>query len=79
MRDENVKTPAPSSPAKENDFSALTNAGVDIKTGLKFCQNEESFYRTVLIEFVQVSKEKSADLQKAFDWCKRFIVSCSIA
>ena len=67
VRDENVKTPAPSSPAKENDFSALTNAGVDIKTGLKFCQNEESFYRTVLIEFVQVSKEKSADLQKAFD------------
>ena len=67
VRDENVKTPAPSSPAKENDLSALTNAGVDIKTGLKFCQNEESFYRTVLIEFVQVSKEKSADLQKAFD------------
>ena len=67
MRDENAKTSATSTPAKENDFSALTNAGVDIKTGLKFCQNEESFYHTVLVEFAHVSKEKSADLQKAFD------------
>lgn len=65
VRDENDKPQA--EPVKEGDFSALTNAGIDTKTGLKYCQNEESFYRTVLAEFAEVSKEKSDDLQKAFD------------
>ena len=66
VRDEN-NAPSKTKTVKEDDFSVLKSAGVDIKTGLKFCQNEESFYRNVLIEFAQVSKEKSADLQKAFD------------
>ena len=65
VRDENEKPQA--EPVKEGDFTALTNAGIDTKTGLKYCQNEESFYRTVLAEFAEVSKEKSEDLQKAFD------------
>ncbi|MBP5494445.1 MAG: response regulator [Lachnospiraceae bacterium] len=65
VRDENDK--ASQEPVKEGDLSALTNAGIDTKTGLKYCQNEESFYRTVLAEFAEVSKEKGADLQKAFD------------
>lgn len=68
VRDEKGAAPAPApSGVKEGDFTALKDAGIDSATGLKFCQNEESFYRTVLIEFAQVSKEKSADLQKAFD------------
>ena len=65
VRDENDKVSA--EPVKEGDFSALTNAGIDTKTGLKYCQNEESFYRTVLAEFAEVSGQKSADLEKAFD------------
>ena len=68
VREEKEAAPAPApSASKEADFTALKDAGIDSSTGLKFCQNEESFYRTVLIEFAQVSKEKSADLQKAFD------------
>ena len=69
VRDENEQINA--EPVKEGDYSALTNAGIDTKTGLKYCQNDESFYHTVLAEFAEVSKEKSADLEKAFeakDW-----------
>ena len=72
VREEKEAAPTPVlSASKEADFTALKDAGIDSSTGLKFCQNEESFYRTVLIEFAQVSKEKSVDLQKAFeekDW-----------
>jgi len=69
VRDE--KDNGSSAPAGESDFSSLENAGIDTATGLKYCQKDESFYHTVLMEFVEVSKEKSADLNRAFgskDW-----------
>ena len=50
-----------------DDLAALHDAGIATSTGLSFCQNDESFYRSILSEFAKGKEEKAARLQKNLD------------
>ena len=54
-----------------SEFTGLVEAGVDPKIGLPYCQNDESFYRSMLAEFSHSKLEKELILKKSFsesDW-----------
>ncbi|MBR3057926.1 MAG: response regulator [Clostridiales bacterium] len=58
----------PASQEKMNDgFDALRSAGVEPKTGLQYCQNDEAFYRSVLAEYSRGKSEKTQSLRKSLD------------
>ena len=48
-------------------FATLRASGIDPKTGLNFCQNDENFYREILQEYANGKKEKSDRLTKNFE------------
>ena len=53
------------------DLASLRSAGLDPQTGLRYCQNDESFYRSLLAEYAQEAKEKAPGLQRFYaegDW-----------
>ncbi|MCR4888472.1 MAG: response regulator [Ruminococcus sp.] len=51
--------------AEENDvYSRLRQCGVDIDAGLGYCQGDEEFYRTLLIQFASGTAEKKNNLEK---------------
>ncbi len=47
--------------------TVLRAAGVDPKTGLMYCQNDEDFYRSMLAEYAHGEKEKKESLQKSYE------------
>ena len=52
-------------------WAALKKVGVDTKTGLYFCQNDEEMYKAILAEYCVEQKLKSLNLQNCFerkDW-----------
>ena len=52
-------------------FAALAKAGVDTKTGMFFCQNDEEMYKAILAEYCAEQKIKSQHLEDCFarsDW-----------
>ncbi|MBR2751362.1 MAG: response regulator [Clostridiales bacterium] len=52
-------------------LAALNKAGVDTKTGLFFCQNDEEMYKAILAEYCMEQKMKSLNLQNCYerkDW-----------
>ena len=52
-------------------FAALAKAGVDTKTGMFFCQNDEEMYKAILAEYCAEQKIKSQHLSDCFersDW-----------
>ncbi len=51
----------------KSDFSVLCDAGIDPETGLKFCQNDEAFYRSMLTDYVQSKKEKERELKNNYE------------
>ncbi len=53
-------------PKKEDVFAPLSDAGIDVKTGLKYNQDDESLYRTILEEYVHSKKEKVENLNKNY-------------
>ncbi len=48
-------------------FAALAKAGVDTKTGMFFCQNDEEMYKAILSEYCAEQKIKSQHLTDCFD------------
>ena len=53
------------------EFGGLVAAGIDPKIGLPYCQNDESFYRSMLAEYAHSKIEKESILKKSFaesDW-----------
>ncbi|MBR4344743.1 MAG: response regulator [Lachnospiraceae bacterium] len=44
----------------------LKKIGIDTETGLKYCMNEEDFYKTVILEYVADSDNKRNSLNKFF-------------
>ncbi|MEE3351637.1 MAG: ATP-binding protein [Saccharofermentanaceae bacterium] len=48
-------------------FATLRASGIEPKTGLSFCQNDESFYREILLEYANGRKEKAERLTKSFE------------
>ncbi|MCR5717661.1 MAG: response regulator [Oscillospiraceae bacterium] len=47
-------------------LDALRLAGVDVATGLDYCQNDEEFYRSLLLQFASEAAVKRADMEKFF-------------
>ena len=39
---------------------------MDVKQGLGYCQNEDDFYKTVLMQFASEAPKKRADLERFF-------------
>ena len=66
QKDASDKTPV------RNDYAdSLKQCGIDVQKGLSYCQNDEDVYIDVLTEYAKESKEKKADIAKAFaskDW-----------
>ena len=53
------------------DFGMLREAGIDTAKGLEYCQNDVSFYRSILGDFESSANEKMRDMNGFFvsgDW-----------
>lgn len=52
-------------------FAKLSESGIDTKSGLKYCVEDEEFYKSLLLQFSSEAKEKIPLIQKYFrtsDW-----------
>ena len=52
-------------------FASLAKAGVDVKSGLFFCQQDEEMYKSILAEYSLEQRTKSLHLQNCYerrDW-----------
>ena len=50
-----------------DDFGILRSVGIEPKAGLKYCQEDEALYRTLLGEYAYGEIEKVADIQKSYN------------
>ena len=48
----------------EDGLAALRGAGIDTKTGLSFCGNNEALYRSIITEYAKSAKERCDNLEK---------------
>lgn len=63
--------PQGQSPADEHALQILESAGISVKTGLAYCQNDQEFYRSLLLSFEREAREKKTAIETAFkeeDW-----------
>ena len=51
----------------EDAFTILRSIGIEPKAGLKYCQDDEALYRTLLAEYAYGELEKSNNLQRSYD------------
>lgn len=49
------------------DFEGLVKAGIDPATGLKYCQNDRDFYRSLLAEYARGHNEKTLNLNRSVE------------
>lgn len=54
-------------PDNVDPSAILHDAGIETKTGLSYCQNDEAFYRTILAEYAHEKEEKAARLNRNFE------------
>lgn len=52
--------------APEDVYAPLRAAGVDISQGLRYCQNDDEFYRTLLLQFAAEAESKRGELEQFF-------------
>ena len=52
---------------KKDYFTTLKEQGVDVETGLKYCRENEEFYRQLLQEYASPIEEKLQQLQTFYD------------
>ena len=55
----------------DDEYAELRRIGVEVDTGLKYCQNDNEFYHTLLTEYAQGKAEKIENLRKSLessDW-----------
>ena len=51
----------------EDMFLSLRSVGIEPKAGMKYCQDDEQLYRSLLAEYAYGEIEKSHNLQKSYD------------
>ena len=51
----------------ENEFSSLRSVGIEPKAGLRYCQDDEELYRSLLAEYAYGEIEKANSLQKSYE------------
>ena len=69
------------SESTDDSYGSLAAFGIDYKTGLSYCQNDETLYRSLLGEFVQSSESKLKDLSIYYeekDWKNYAIIVHSL-
>ena len=54
-------------PGEMDPAAVLHDAGIETKTGLSYCQNDEAFYRTILAEYAHEKEEKATRLNKNYE------------
>ena len=52
---------------EEEYFNTLRSVGIEPKSGLKYCQDDEVFYRALLAEYAYGELEKAHNIQKSFE------------
>lgn len=53
--------------SSEDVYTILRSVGIEPKAGLKYCQDDEALYRSLLAEYAYGEIEKAHDLQKTYD------------
>ena len=48
-------------------YISLYQAGIDPRIGLTYCQNDDTLYRSILKEFAQSGKDKTAEINRFYD------------
>ena len=48
-------------------YISLYQAGIDPRIGLTYCQNDDALYRSILKEFAQSGKDKTAEINRFYD------------
>ena len=51
----------------EDAFSSLRSVGIEPKAGLRYCQEDENLYRSLLAEYAYGEIEKANSLQKSYE------------
>ena len=51
----------------EEYFAILRSVGIEPKAGLKYCQDDENFYKALLAEYAYGEIEKANNLQKSYE------------
>ena len=51
----------------EDAFTILRSVGIEPRAGLKYCQDDEALYRSLLAEYAYGELEKSNNLQKSYE------------
>ena len=54
-------------PEVPDGFEELRETGIAAEVGLKFCQDDESLYRSILLDYAQSSDEKIKNISNSFD------------
>ncbi len=52
---------------KQDRYSALDKAGINVSTCLAYCQNNDALYHSLLEEYVQSYEEKEKNIQNYYD------------
>ncbi len=76
---ESASKPASKEPAKNEDvktaeaapvndvYKDIVKCGVDVHTGLRYCKDDEEFYKQLLLEYARDHEEKLATLNKYYE------------
>lgn len=48
----------------QDEYDTLRRKGIDVGTGLRYCQNDEELYRSLLRDYVTGSKQKMNDIMR---------------
>ena len=51
---------------EESEFASLRAAGIEPTVGLQYCQNDETFYRSLIAEYARGKAEKTKSLKESF-------------
>ena len=57
--------------SQDDEFAPMRAVGIDIETGLRFCQNDKDLYRSIILDYAQTSDEKIKNIVEYFnkeDW-----------
>ncbi len=71
LPEEKIKRDAPSVKKEElpretrSYFDSLKNSGIDVDSGMSYCQNDADVYKDILVEFAKEYKEKAENIKLA--------------
>lgn len=66
-----VKEPGKETGSEEDQYSPLREAGIDPSVGLEYCQKDDEFYTSLLLDYAEGAEPKISDFRKFFesrDW-----------